>query len=793
MTPSLPLTLSDYWDIAVRRKWLILGTICVCLAIAGLLCVFLPKTYRSSTLILVEDQKIPESYVKGIVGGNIEGRLIMIKQQVMSRTMLSRVVEEFKLYQAEVARDGMEGVIERMRKSVKVETVGNALSVKSVEAFSISFEDGNPTVAMKVTSKLASQFIDENLKVREQFVEGASEFLEQELAKSKSGLEAQEQIISNYKKRYMGELPQQMEASLRALDRLQEELNGTSEGITGQSDRLAMIDKAIRDYETGGTTTPGLGGGSGDSLVARLRELERTLTSLQSAYKDTYPDIIQTKQEILTVKAQLLEKHQQSDKDVDAEEGLKGFDSYLAGLVRQRDETKIELLALKKRRERLIGLKADHEGRIARMPEREQELMILLRDYDNMQRNYQSLLDKRLSAKVAENLEKRQKGEQFRIIDPANLPQKPDKPDLLRIMLMGLVAGCGLGFGGAFVLEQSKLKFRRAEEAELLLGIPLLAAIPDFTTAYCGTSMALPAPRYGQTAAESAHLQQGTEAEHALVLKKGRLLGWFAHKNGGIMGNGTNGTGSLPEEFNLVSKWRPTSIVAEQFRVAATRLSLMAQAKEGQTPVIVVTSAVKGEGKSASAVNLAYTLARDLGKNTLLIDCDLKSPMLHRYLGAELEPGLAEVLRGTHTLEECLHPLEKWPLWLLPAGNQENGPVELSKVHQLRKILTELRQRFDYIILDAPPILPLADMIVLAGMVDFLAYVVRAGVTERELVQKALNALKPTIQAGILLNGVWTNGIPYYMVEPGRPVHAGETGSVGIGSFGKIFDKRNEL
>jgi len=494
------------------------------------------------------------------------------------------------------------------------------------------------------------------------------------------------------------------------------------------------------------------------------------------------------------VKAQLLENHEQSNKDID-QEGLKSFDTYLAGLVRQRDEAKSELLSLKKRRERLLGLKAEHEGRVARMPEREQELMILLRDYDNMQRNYQSLLDKRLSAKVAENLEKRQKGEQFRIIDPANLPQKPEKPDLVRIMLMGLALGCGLGFGGAFVLEQSKLKFRRAEEAELLLGIPLLAAIPDFTTAYGGTSMALPAPRYGQTAAEGAYGHQGTETEDAVVLKKGRLLGWFGHKNGETTGNGNgaNGTGSLPAEFNLVCKWRPTSIVAEQFRVAATRLALMAQTKEGQAPVIVLTSAVKGEGKSASAVNLGYTLARDLGKNTLLIDCDLKSPMLHRYLGAELEPGLAEVLRGTHTLEESLHPLEKWPLWILPAGNQENGPVELSKVHQLRKILTDLRQRFDYIILDAPPILPLADMIVLAGMADFLAYVIRAGATDRELVQKALNALKPTIQAGILLTGVWTNGIPHYMMEPRPPVHAAETESIGIGNFRKLFEKRNEF
>jgi polysaccharide biosynthesis transport protein len=205
---------------------------------------------------------------------------------------------------------------------------------------------------------------------------------------------------------------------------------------------------------------------------------------------------------------------------------------------------------------------------------------------------------------------------------------------------------------------------------------------------------------------------------------------------------------------------------------------LMAQ--EGKTPVIVITSAVKGEGKSASAVNLGYTLARDLGKTTLLIDCDLKCPKLHTYLGAEVAPGLSEVLSGTHTSEDSIHPIEKWPLWLLPAGYQENGPVELSKIHQLRNVLTELRPRFDYIILDAPPILPLADMNILAGMADMLVLVIRAGVTEREIVQKALNSLKPTIQASVLLTGVWTDGVPYYMVEAQHSLHTGETRGVGI-------------
>ena len=145
-----------------------------------------------------------------------------------------------------------------------------------------------------------------------------------------------------------------------------------------------MIQKAIREYQaTGGTpggSTAGLGGPAAiDPLLARLKDLERNLATLSAEYKDTYPDIIQTKQEILTIKAQLLEKDQQSNKDID-QEGLKSFDSYLAGLVRQRDEAKSELIALKKRYERLLGLKADHEGRVARMPERRRLVYTLSRD-----------------------------------------------------------------------------------------------------------------------------------------------------------------------------------------------------------------------------------------------------------------------------------------------------------------------------------------------------------------------------------------------------------------------------
>src|SRR5256712_4388292 len=489
MDSAPTLTLVDYWHIGVRRKWMIVGSILISVAVAGLLCVALPKSYRSNTLILVENQKIPEDYVKAIVGGSIEERLTMLQQQVMSRTLLSQVIDEFKLYQSEVRRYGLETVIEDMRKNVKVETVGTAgARGKSVEAFSISFAHEDPMTAMKVTAKITSQFIDENLRVREQLVEGASEFLQQELGMAKERLEQQEQAISKFKTKHMGELPQQTDANLRALDRLQTDLIAATESVHRLVDRQNMIQKAIGEYQATGTldasSTAGVGGHAAiDPLVARLRELERNLSTRSAEYKNTYPDIVQTKQEMKEVMAQLGEKYGVKPEETGSVAAQR-FDPYLRSLIKEGDEIKIELSGLKQRQRRLTGQMKEYEVRVERSPTREQELMILLRDYDNMQKNYQSLLDKMLNARVAENLEKRQKGEQFRIIDPANLPENPEKPNRVQIMLMGLVFGCGLGMGGVVALEHLKPSFRRPEEVEMALGLPVFAATADFHLAY---------------------------------------------------------------------------------------------------------------------------------------------------------------------------------------------------------------------------------------------------------------------------------------------------------------------
>ena len=202
--------------------------------------------------------------------------------------------------------------------------------------------------------------------------------------------------------------------------------------------------------------------------------------------------------------------------------------------------------------------------------------------------------------------------------------------------------------------------------------------------------------------------------------------------------------------------------MAEQYRVAATRLILMTAEKKHV--VTLVTSSVMSEGKTTTAVNLAYILAHDLGKSTLLIDCDFKRPMVHEYMGVPAGPGLGDVLQGGEILENCLHRCEGVPLWTLPAGFPRMRPAGLSGIQYVAKLLPELRAQYDHIVLDAPPVMPLADVNVLSGMADMTAFVVRAGGTSQDVAKNSLKILgENSDAAGIILTQVEMEYAPYFM------------------------------
>ena len=757
---SLSLAPLDYWHIFLRRKWLAIAVIIACVGGGGILCLVWPESYRSSTLILVESQKIPEDYVKALIGPSIEERLSSLQQQVMSRTLLNQVIREFDLYPDAVRRNGYEAVIERLRKDIKVVTNSVRAQRGGIDAFEISFAHRNPQIAMKVTANLASQFIDENLRSREQRVEGASEFIEQELVMAQERLEAQERALSLFKTKYMGELPEQVQANLSALDRLSLQHGATIDALQRAADRLALLEKTYKEYEalvatTGGAVQGPGGAVAGDSSVLRLKELEKTLTTLASEYKENYPDIIALKQEIKALKAQI--------GGIALPKEVRPIDPYLRELVRQREESKLEIASLKERILRIKEQMKEYEARVEMAPAREQELMILNRDYGNLKENYRSLLDKKLNARLSGNLEKRQKGEQFRILDPANLPQKPETPNRLKIMSLALALGCGLGVGGVVALEFYRPVFRRSDEVESVLQLRVLASIPNFGSVsdrakklLSGNAMPAMSTEEKTGRLLTARIQSDRRKGTHGGASNGRTAGSQVVKT-----NGSSGELGAGRQLDLIAKWSPSSVVAEQFRVAAARLVLL-QSGTGNG-VTVITSALKGEGKSVVAANLAYVLARNLGKPTLLIDVDLKSPTVHDCMGTRNFPGLRDVFEGGRSVDSCLHRAGELPLWILPSGVDSGRMLELSDIHKLAELLTELKKQYEHIIIDAPPILPLADMHMLAGIADNLVLVVRAGLTPRGVVEKAVRTIGTSSKACIILNGLEDAGVPDYM------------------------------
>lgn len=483
MEPLEQLDLYKIWRIAWRRKWLILLPMVLVPVGTALWVRTLPDLYRAHTLILVQPQKVPPAYVKPTVTIGVEERLRTIREQVMSRTVLERIIKEYNLYPEERRRLFMEQVVEMMRRRIEVKVRGR-------QAFEIAFVDRDPRTAMLVANRLASLFIEENLRLREERAEGTTQFLERQLAEVRQTLRAQEKAISEFRMRHLGSLPDQLQANLTALKNLQTELQTVTQALQAAKDREAAIRAQLAQLEQAAAQrrTPEVeGNGQGTAAPElppdeRLQALKERLQQLLTRYTEKHPDVIALKLEIERLEREQAQAARAEPETVAPEEPL-GF-SFAAELEAQLAEVKAEVETLSARERELRRRIALYRRRIEETPRVEQQLKDLSRDYETTLRNYQSLLDKILQARIAANLEQQQKGEQFNVLDPARIPQRPFKPNRPRIVLLGCLLGVALGGGLGFLAEYLDHSFHSEEELAAFAGVPVLAAVPHIETAW---------------------------------------------------------------------------------------------------------------------------------------------------------------------------------------------------------------------------------------------------------------------------------------------------------------------
>jgi polysaccharide biosynthesis transport protein len=742
----------EYALIASRNKWVIAGAITLSLTLALGYYLLATKYYQSQTMIVAEEHGAINNVINkdGDAGGSFEQRLFLIQRQIINKNFMDEVAKEFSLFPSELNQEEQRDALFRILDMTRVERVkmdpAVALSSQSlVEGFVVSFMHENPTTAMQVTARIADKFIEENNREREKEVEGTGEFLDEELRLLKHELEKREENISQFKKSHLGDLPQQTDANIRALDRTEADITTSTESLQRHSDKLATLNQAVHQYRVSGQQSPGFATGrtmEPDPLFRHLKELREKLVKLRAEFYDGYPEIILTKEEIRQVEEELTNLY---GKDAIRPDKAT-LDPYLQDLLRQQSEARTEVTLLQRRLEQLHATKRDLEKRLDRSPHVEQELLVLERDYNNMKANYAMLLDKRLHTRVQENVEKRQKGGKFRILDHASFPRAPVVPNKLKVLVLGFLFGCVSGAGLSILRERLTPQFRGPEDVELLLAGPrLLAAIPDFSSLWRTASD----PGYFQTPALPRPSLGMTMRSRPEIVPSKQLL--------------TEQSSLHETDRRFVAKMFPRSMAAEQYRVAAARLQLLNTT--GGPMVVAVTSAIKGEGKTTTVINLGYTLSRDFGRRVLLLDCDFVYPELTAFLESPVRYGLIDCLRSDIPLQQAMSSFTDVPCWIMPAGESVADSNDLLRAGQLNRVLSQLREEFDYILLNAPPILPVATMNVLESHSDLLLLVVRANLTSKQAVTQALGSLRADRPIHVVLNGVASNSLPSYMLD----------------------------
>ncbi len=511
--------LSFYLERARRTKWYIIIPLVAGVLISLGVYKYMPKVYKATTLILVQAQTVPESYVRPTVTATVLDRLNTISQEILNRTTLEKIINEFNLYSRMRSKAPMEDVVEEMRKSIEVELSkgldpGRRDPSKGQNAFTITYEGEDPKTVMMVTNRLASLFIEQNLKVREMQAEGTSEFLSKELKRIEEQLMKKEAEVRKFREQNMGQLPQQLEANLRSQDSLQMQLKTTAERIRSNEDRLTLLQNqieqltrtepvnALGEAKKEGTFIGGVyippEKNPEDVLVTQWAALKADLEAARSKYKEAHPDVVALKRKVEKLEPRAKELMAKREAEIEARkkavrstagaEGTSGparpaLDPMSERLLMQyREQYNAAVLETKRLREEEQKLKQQinyYQKRIEDTPKREQEMMLLTRDYDLLKTNYQSLLDKRMQSQVAENLERRQQGEQFKILDPARVPEKPIKPDFKKVLLIGTFLGLASGLGLAFVRSSMDKSFYTVREAEDYLNIPVIAEIAD--------------------------------------------------------------------------------------------------------------------------------------------------------------------------------------------------------------------------------------------------------------------------------------------------------------------------
>ena len=473
------LTFEDYIQILYRR-WPVILAVCVVGGGAGFgVARFLPKRYTSQTLVLVQQPTVPGDYVKPLVGENTTERLSSMQQEILSRSRLEPIIQQFGLYRAELSRVPMEDLVDRLRKAVTVTPLAPMAetNARGLPGFTIGVDFNDPRMAQQICSAITSMFMEENLQLRQRQAEQTTQFLGKQLDDAKTRLNEQDTRLASFQHRYLGSLPDDEARNINVLQGLNTQLDAATQAISrAQQDKTfaeSSLNEQLAEWKA---TQEGQNPQTQEQQMATLRT---QLADLKSKYTDDHPDVIRVQNDIEALKKKIAEATSEGDSTNKTKSNLTPLEPAAIQLLRAQihanEEAIKEHAAEQTQIQQRIKL---YQSRIEASPEVEQEYKQLTRDYQTALDFYNELLKKRDQSAMATDLEKRQEGEQFQVLDPANLPDSPSFPKKLNFELGGLAAGLLLGCGLTALLEMRDTSLRSEKDVEVLLHVPVLVTIP---------------------------------------------------------------------------------------------------------------------------------------------------------------------------------------------------------------------------------------------------------------------------------------------------------------------------
>ncbi len=463
MTKEYEMTLADYLSIMRSHAWYLIGIFVLVLLIAVVVAFAIPPTYRASGTIMVESMQGPDAASFKPGRNDTDERINVIKQRVMTREGLVPIINKYNLFGEGAPSATTTELVEGMRKKIGVEPINSASSQHSPStiAFTISFEDRRPDIALQVANDLVSLFLQWNVKLR---TEGATEtatFLSQEADRLKAEVDSMDEKISEYKKQNSDNLPEQMNLRAAMIARAENDLYEVERDVRSGNEELRSLEAELA------ASKHGLSNDSSQTLPALKAEYAR----LSAIYTESHPDILAIKRKI-----DVLQQGGSLQDQKNTPANTANLDAFR--IQAKIDAVNARLESLARQKNMLQGKIAQNERAMERTPAIAQDLDVLIRDRDSAQRKYDEIRNKTINAQITRNLETENKSDRFTLLEPPILPEKPFKPDRMKIVALGIFLALGCSGGLLVALATFDPSVRGVNALEHAMGYRPMAVIP---------------------------------------------------------------------------------------------------------------------------------------------------------------------------------------------------------------------------------------------------------------------------------------------------------------------------